>query len=132
MLRSLGRAHNNAAVLKSYEYQSGHYDEAGNPKEAFINRLVTAVFAFSTDLTNTESEFNRYKRLQTEGEPAILQLCVVGRGAWFWYRQQWNEMLPAHPYQEVLAWLTGILVNSQVIWLYATKRGERPRSLAVR
>jgi len=116
MLRSLGRAHNNAAVLKSYEYQSGHYDEAGNPKEAFINRLVTAVFAFSTDLTNTESEFNRYKRLQTEGEPAILQLCVVGRGAWFWYRQQWNEMLPAHPYQEVLAWLTGILVNSQVIF----------------
>jgi hypothetical protein len=112
----LKKAHKNASVLKSLTYQTGHYDEGGNPKEGVTHRLATAVFAFRTNLTGkTTTELERYKKLEPEGEPAIMQLCVVGSGTWYWYRQQWNEVLPVHPYYEVLAWLTGVVVNSQII-----------------
>jgi hypothetical protein len=108
----LNTAHRNAAALKSLTYTAGQYDDAGAPIHHNLLRLVTAVFAFSTDLTGAKvSEVERYKRFHGNGEPPIQQLCVVGRGVWSWYMQEWHEILPASPFQEVLMWLSFLMSN---------------------
>jgi hypothetical protein len=103
----LKKVHENATVLKSFNYRPGRHDEALNPIHHKLLRLVAAVFAFSTDLTgNNASEAERYKRLHGDEEPPIQQLCIAGKGAWGWRAQEWHEIPSAHQFQEVLIWLT--------------------------
>jgi hypothetical protein len=107
----LRTAHGNAKIVRSFALQPGHYDKTDSPQAADTLSVVTCVFAFSSDLTES-SEIDRYKHLHGAEEPALLQLCVVGKGHWWWYRQKWNEALPTNPFREVLGWLAGVVTNA--------------------
>jgi hypothetical protein len=78
-----------------------------------ITRLISCVFAFSTDLVAGSSEIDRYTRLEATMPPPLLALCVVGRGYWFWGNgQNWEQGSIAavgYPYAEMIDLVSSIL-----------------------
>lgn len=80
-----------------------------------IEHLVQCVFAFGTDLSpGGRSEIDRYIEINA-GEDAIRAICVVGRGYWFKYNDQWiNGTMPGIG-GEIVAFLASIANRIQLI-----------------
>ncbi len=90
-----------------------------NEKEAFPNRAPTVniLFAFSSDLSDSSSELERYARIDPtwHSDPVLKAICVVGRG--YWYHRpgyaKWTFLSPSNDHDEVIDIVSGI-VNTLV------------------
>jgi hypothetical protein len=110
-----------ARILRELKYTSGLYDQLGRAIQHPLNMVVPAVFAFSTDLTEGgTSEIERYIGLDPEAEfnPLIKVICVVGRGYWYFRRDdsfdgaglaRWWYWEPTEDHDEVISFLAGVL-----------------------
>ncbi len=62
----------------------------GLPEGHRIEGVVPHLVAFSSDLSGTVSEIDRYASILNQRAPGIRALCVVGKGFWFWADDNWQ------------------------------------------
>jgi hypothetical protein len=106
----LGKAHQNAQRVAGFEYQTGQYDDYGNPINYPTKPCVSTLFAFDTDLSEDgKIETVRYDEIRGSKPPSIRVLCVVGRGYWLWRNNQWHEFNRTYQFEEVVGFLAGML-----------------------
>jgi hypothetical protein len=110
-----------ARTLRQLKYTSGVYDELGREIPHLIPMVLPAFFAFGSDLTEDGmSELDRYIGLDPDAEfnPLIPVICVVGRGYWYFKRNdsfdgvslgRWWYWEPTAEHDEVIGFLSGIL-----------------------
>ena len=109
---SLRAADAAAGALSDFEYVPALYDNEHNPQESQILNLVPTLFAFDTDLSEQGiSEVARYDKIRGDKPPGFRNLCVAGRGCWWWYKNQWHSYVPTYPYEEILVQLAGVANN---------------------
>ncbi len=101
-----------AQLIKEMEYTSGIYDELGREHQHTLTRIVSAFFAFSSDLKE-KSELDRYLGLDSDGktDPLIRAICIVGRGYWYFdkHNQCWWYWKPTSDHGEVIAFIGGVI-----------------------
>ena len=103
-------SHESATDLASFHYQSGEYDENDKPIVHTVNKLISTILAFSSDLTyGGKTEIQRYEELYSSGFPFIQAICLVGRGYWYWYRDRWITWKPSYPFEEVISFIAGVM-----------------------
>jgi len=124
---------NKARQLRTLVSSSGIFDEFDNPIPHITSRVITALFAFDSDLVGSgKSELERYLEQDSHAEydPLIHLICVVGKGCWAFKvvvsidgsRQcSWAYLEPSADYNEVLGFL-GRTVNS--LAAIANSRGD--------
>ena len=106
----LTTAIDSARMLSTATYQSGLRDPySGAVLQHKIERLVPAVFALSTDLTEGgKSELDRLGELGGADGDTIRCICVVGRGYWFSIADKWYPGPQPDDVAEVLAFIASI------------------------
>jgi hypothetical protein len=113
-----------AMTIRKMTYVSGFFDPGGRPVQHEITPIVTAFFAFSSDLAETgKSELERYLESDPDGNinPLIRAICVVGRGYWYFHPETqregsttfikgtWFFWENTQKHDEVISFLSGIL-----------------------
>jgi hypothetical protein len=104
------------------------YDENNRQVRGFVTKTIPSLFAFSSDLkSDRKNELERYKKLDIHWntDPSILNLCVVGKGYWWWSQEknEWKFTPPTKEYDEIIDFLT-IMMNT--IPRQITTRGQPP------
>ena len=103
-------SHANAAELQKLNYQSGCYDALGQPLPHTFERLIPALFAFDTDLScDGKNDIERYDEIRGSDQPALVVLCVVGRGYWYWKDDQWVAWKRDYEFTEVVGFIAGVM-----------------------
>lgn len=101
-----------AKKIREMKYTPGMHDKFGREINHNINLIVTAFFAFSSDLKE-KSEIERYLELDLEGKttPAINVICIVNKGYWFFneHDKSWWWWEPTPDHGEVISFLGGII-----------------------
>lgn len=103
-----------AENLRNAQYLSGvYYHDV--PKTHDIIPIISVFFAFTTDLAESgKSELDRYRENDpnSEVDPRLSAICVVGRGYWWFHaddkRGQWIFHSPTPDHDEVIDFLSGI------------------------
>ncbi len=100
-------AHNKAKnILSNIIYLSGIFDTNNRPIQHHINKIVPALFAFTSDLAPSgKNEIERYKENIEENEPPALRaICVIGRGCWDYVEKEnrWTVFSPTPNFDEVI------------------------------
>lgn len=91
------------------------------PGAAPPEHVIPCLFAFESDLS-VKSELDRYREVALdEQHPALRDLCVVGRGHWFWKTDQWYEQKPTPGYAEVLDLMASIIATHERVSASRTK-----------
>jgi hypothetical protein len=100
-----------ATELIRFMYQSGDYDESGKSTEHTVDKVASCVFAFETDLTlEGKSEIERYDEIRdSKYDPALRAICVVGRGYWYWHKDQWITWERTSEFEEIVGFITSIM-----------------------
>lgn len=78
--------------------------------------VISAFFAFDSDITSNRTELERYRELDNEANtnPVIRVICVIGKGYWHFSNHPqkgwiWHEFRECDGYKEVLSFITGIM-----------------------
>jgi hypothetical protein len=117
-------SHRSATELMGFRYESGDYDEFGKATAHTLGRLISAVFAFDTDLTlEGKSEVQRYDEIRGSEYPAIPVICVVGRGYWYWFQNKWKTWERTYEFEEVVGFIAGVMNTYRMI--AATRKEPR-------
>jgi hypothetical protein len=107
----LQKAYNHAKIIDGYSYQHGKRDPI--TKQAVqheIARVITSIFALDSDLTvDGMTELQRYQKLHPSGDSPVKQICVAGRGYWFFDDPKWNFVEPDQTYREVMCFIVGLI-----------------------
>jgi hypothetical protein len=75
-----------------------------------VQKVVTAVFALDSDLAdNGMTELQRYQSLHPSGDSPIKQICVSGRGYWFFDDPEWNLVEPDETHRETVCFIVGLI-----------------------
>jgi hypothetical protein len=100
-----------ATELIRFMYQSGDHDGSGKPRQHIVEKVISCVFAFETDLTlKGKSEIERYDEIRdSKYAPALRAICVVGRGYWYWSKNKWNTWERTSEFEEVVGLLTSVM-----------------------
>lgn len=100
-----------ATELMGFMYQSGDYDESGKVSEHIVEKVISCVLAFDTDLTlEGKSEIERYDEIRgSECDPALRAICVVGRGYWYWRENKWKTWEQTYEFEEVVGFIAGVM-----------------------
>jgi hypothetical protein len=77
----LQSAHDAAVELGTFRYTSGARDHNDEPLPHPYIGVISAIFAFRTDLT-AMTDLERYERLLAGSSPALRSICVAGSGFW--------------------------------------------------
>lgn len=107
----LQKAYNNAKIIDCYPYLHGKRDEKTKQQVSHdVQRVITAVFALDSDLAaGRMTELDRYQALHPSGDSPIKQICVCGRGYWFFDNPKWSFVEPDQTYREVLCFIVGLI-----------------------
>jgi hypothetical protein len=113
----LRASHESAKELREFDYLPGEYDEQERPIcDMEFARLNSTLLAFDTDLTESgKNEIDRYDEIRGADFPAIVAICVVGRGYWYWKDDQWKTFPCRYPFYEVVLFIAGVLNTYQKI-----------------
>jgi hypothetical protein len=91
--------------------------KVGSPAIMSLLKVISAVFAFDTDIKGGDV-LTYYKTfLRDEGtagrgsEPQLHAICVIGKGYWFLRHGTWESWKSQYEYHEVAAFLSGIMDN---------------------
>lgn len=119
-LKELRAAHENAKALLEFQLLP---DQAVKIGETFSwHAPISAVFAFASDLEhNGLTELARYERLLAGAQPAVMKLCVAGRGAWRRIDARWSQWPCRRSHDEVIGFLASIM---NTIGSLAASRGN--------
>ena len=94
---------------------SGIHGIDDKPVTHTVSRVVSALFAFASDLTNGgKSELERYQELDhdpPQNTPSMTVLCILGKGYWYWreFNKQWEFRQPSPEHDEVIDFLSGVI-----------------------
>ena len=98
------------AELFDFKYQSGLPAAQLPPNGVVVERVSCSLFALDTDLSeNGISEIERYKSLPGCHSEALRAICVVGRGYWYRYGDDWKTTAQNFKFAEVAGFLAGTL-----------------------
>jgi hypothetical protein len=106
-----------ANQLRSLEYLPGEYDVSDNPTQLIGQRLIPAILAFDSDLSESgKTELERFQEIWggSTHEPPIQMICIVGRGCWAWKPTEplvWKPLPRSYPLEEVVAFIA-VIMNS--------------------
>lgn len=99
-----------AGELSSFTYSSGNYSSDGIPSHHQVVSLIPSIFGFESDLASGGmSETDRYDGLRSKGSPSVRNICVVGRGYWYWQNDHWQSCPVSYEFEEVVAFISGIM-----------------------
>ena len=100
-----------ATELIRFMYQSGDYDKSGKPVQHTVEKVISCILAFDTDLNpDGKSEIERYDEIRvSEYDPALRSICVVGRGYWYWFKNKWKTWERTYDFEEVVGFIAGIM-----------------------
>lgn len=99
-----------AAKLFDFQYQSGVSSTNLPPVGVVVERVVCALFALDTDLSEDgTTEIERYESLPGHHPDALRAICVVGRGYWFRSGDSWKTTAQSFEFAEVAAFIAGTL-----------------------
>jgi hypothetical protein len=109
-MQEMRSTYEKAKVIQNYSYVSGDVDEGtGQALLHNVKKSISTVFALNSDLAlDGKSEIERYFDLDRSGDPPIRAICVSGRGYWY-FSTEWNFIPPDEEYQEILAFIVGLL-----------------------
>lgn len=111
-LEEIRKAHSAALKIKNLPLVSGHYDVDDIPQETQVLAVYPTLFAFDSDLTTGgQTEIERYNALLAGSKPALLNICVVGRGFWAWFNDHWEIGASSDSHEEVTLQLISIFNN---------------------
>jgi hypothetical protein len=112
-----------ATKLMGFMYRSGYYDKSDRPINHTVTKVISCVLAFDTDLTpEGKSEIERYDEIRgSEYDPALRSICVVGRGYWYWDKNQWRTWERTYDFEEVVGFIAGVMNKYREV---AATRGE--------
>lgn len=97
----LQSAHDAALELSTFTHTSGERDRNDEPLPHPYIGVISAIFAFQTDLTAT-TDLERYERLLAGSSPALRSICVAGSGFWdFTVTRGWTRF-PSGTLDEVV------------------------------
>ena len=100
-----------ASELLDFYYVHGRYDAADIGERHAVTKVVSAVFALSSDLSpDGISESARYASMHAP-DPALRLICVVGRGCWIWRNSTWQSVGQPYDLGEVVAFVS-MLMNT--------------------
>ena len=103
-------SHRSATELGGFEYQSGYYDEFDRAVNHSVGKVISAVFAFDTDLIlEGKNDSERYDEIRGSKDPAIRAICVVGRGYWYWYKDRWKTWNRTYDFAEVVGFIASVM-----------------------
>jgi hypothetical protein len=77
----LQSSHEAAVALAGFSYTSGERDINDEPLGHDFIKVISAIFAFQTDLT-VKTDLERYQELLGSSSPALKSICVAGKGFW--------------------------------------------------
>ena len=113
-----------ARQLDSLHYMTGEYDTADTPIESISMRLIPAILAFNSDLSESgNTELERFKEIwggSTDETPPIRMICVVGRGCWAWkptLPNKWHTWGGSYELEEVVRFIAGVMNSYKLIAL---------------
>ncbi len=113
-----------ASQLDSLQYSTGEYDTADRPIESTALKLIPAILAFDSDLSESgKTELERFKEIwggSTDDTPPIRMICVVGRGCWAWkptYPTKWRTWGRSYELEEVIAFIATLMNTFKLVAL---------------
>lgn len=113
-----------ARQLDSLQYMTGEYDTADTPIESISLRLIPAILAFNSDLSESGmTELERFKEIwggSTDEPPPIRMICVVGRGCWAWkptLPNKWRTWGGSYELEEVIRFIAAVMNSYKLIAL---------------
>lgn len=116
------KSHRSATEVMQFRYQSGDYDDFDRPTDHIVEKVISCVFAFDTDLISEgKNETHRYDEIRGSDDPAIKAICVVGRGYWYWYNGRWKTWKRKPGFEEVVGFIAGVMNTYRRV---AATRGE--------
>lgn len=99
-----------ATELVGFDYQSGNYDEFGKATPHMVEKVISSVLAFDTDLSpEGENDIERYNGIRGSDSPAIRAICVVGRGYWYWLHDKWETWKRTYEFEEVIGFIASVV-----------------------
>jgi hypothetical protein len=118
-------SHKSATELVGFRYQSGEWDEFGRQVEHDFTKVISAILAFSTDLSQEgKSEIERYDEIRGSEFPAIRSICVVGSGHWEISKDgEWRMFPQTYPLAEVVSFIA--IVMNTYRRVAATRKEQR-------
>jgi hypothetical protein len=104
-------SHKSATELMGFMYQSGDYDDSGKSTNHIVEKVISCVFAFGTDLTlEGKNEIDRYDEIRDlDYHPPLRAICVVGRGYWYWSGNKWKTWERTYDFEEVVGFIAGVM-----------------------
>jgi hypothetical protein len=119
----LKSSNESANQLRSLEYFPGEFDDSGKPIQLSTKRLIPAILAFDSDLSETgKTELERFKEIWggSTDEPPIQMLCVVGRGLSTWKPEEptiWRTWESTYLLEEAVTFMAFIMNSYKALAL---------------
>lgn len=111
----IGNAIKNADALRKLEYSSGKFSSVGKPLSHRIGVVTRSLFAFQSDIS-VKDELERYgeKDHNYKTSPKIKAFCIMGKGTWCFNHdnRKWTRIKPTDDYDEVISFLTLIIIDN--------------------
>jgi hypothetical protein len=110
-------AHVAAAKLAGFQYAAGSQTQDGAVSDHLVTKAIPVLFAFDTDIARGDVLGCYQHFLDKElaagrsSDPHLDSICVVGKGYWFLVNGNWVTWPRGDDFQEVVAFLSGILDN---------------------